>query len=139
MGDPNKVGQTSRPGTCAALYSQYSSRLTCPIGLTSSLFSQLAGKIIKRHSSKENELYLFIGGIPVPSGGLATVRDAVNTVRRFGVQLRVFLVYANSRYARPIGRRQSDKLADLFSPPRSAESIHSKWQSEAVRAAGGPG
>jgi hypothetical protein len=28
-------------------------------------FSQLAGKIIKQHSSKENELYLFIGSNPV--------------------------------------------------------------------------
>jgi hypothetical protein len=63
MSSANKVGQTSRTGTCAAVCSLNSSVLARPIGRRPAYFFPFTGNISKQYSSVRNELYLFVGGI----------------------------------------------------------------------------
>jgi len=135
MCDAGKVEQTPFIRTCATMYSVYFSNSNRLTGRYRGRLFRVSGNFRKQAPRAGNELYLFVSDVPV-SGNVSPhyVTPYVQCAGCRGRAKATPLVPPNRRQVRPMGHRQSRRLADIPSPTRPTESIRSGPGSEAMAA-----
>jgi hypothetical protein len=135
MRDTGKNEQISLICTYATMYLVYFcglNRLTCRYH---GQLSQVSGNFRKQAPHAGNELYLFVGDVPV--SGRVSPQYVTPHVQCAGCRGRAKatpVVPPNRRQVRPMGDRQSHRPTGIPSPTRPTESIRSGSRSEAMAA-----
>jgi hypothetical protein len=135
MRDTGKVEETPLTCRCTTMYSVYFSNLTRLTCRYHSRFCPGSGNFRKQAPHAGNELYLFVGDVPV--SGRVSPQYVTPHVQCAGCRGRAKatpVVPPNRRQVRPMGDRQSHRPTGIPSPTRPTESIRSGSRSEAMAA-----